>query len=58
MIDQTEIEKLAEIQRDLIQPVVDNGNDADVVIKIRNGKIVHCELRGIKLRRMTFKIGS
>ncbi len=53
-LKQAEVEKLAEIQTKFLIPAMEKKDDADLVIKIRDGSIVHCEKRGIKLEKITF----
>jgi hypothetical protein len=54
MVKQEETEKLAEIQLKMISPAMENNENSDLIIKIRDGRIVYCEKRGIKLERITF----
>lgn len=51
---QEEIEKLAEIQTKFLIPVMEENNDIDLFIKIRNGSIVYCEKRGVKIEKIVF----
>lgn len=56
MIDQAlEVKKLARIEKDLISPVQENEENADIIIKIRNGVIVWAETSTIEKIRVDFK---
>ena len=54
--EQDKIEKLARIQRELIEPTIDKKGSADIIIKIRDGVIVWAETSSIKKLRVNFKV--
>jgi len=50
------IERLARIQKELIDPVIENKGSSDITIKIRDGVIVWAETSSIKKLRVNFKV--
>jgi len=53
-MNQKETEKLAEVQRDFIEPAMDVGANVDITIKIRDGRIVFSELDELNKKRIVF----
>jgi hypothetical protein len=54
--ENTENQKLAQIQRDLIIPAQENKENTDIIIKIRNGVIVWAEATSSEKIRVEFEI--
>ncbi len=53
--EQKEIQKLARIQRELIDPAREEEDNTDIIIKIRNGVIVWAETSSVTKIRVDFK---